>query len=143
MLDARRVAEHVRAQTDVSMGKNFEEKMAIVGAVKERLSSSQLIFSTQANGMTMKQVNDIRTTMPEGTTVMMVKNRMFKRAVGNSQFEVAKPTAVSSSNMWIFVDSDIKGSISAFKDWKKKYKKETGINNGVLDGNLYDDKQME
>lgn len=51
MLDARRVAEHVRAQTDVSMGKNFEEKMAIVGAVKERLSSSQLIFSTQANGV--------------------------------------------------------------------------------------------
>ena len=33
------------------MGKNFEQKMAIVKSVKERLSSTQLLFSLEASGV--------------------------------------------------------------------------------------------
>ena len=44
--------------------------------------------------MTMPQVTKLRTTMPEGTTVMMIKNRSFKKSVQKSEFEASSPTAV-------------------------------------------------
>ena len=45
--------------------------------------------------------------------------------------------------MWILIDEDIKGSITAFKDWKKTLKKETGMVGGVIEGNFYGEKQLE
>ena len=43
--------------------------------------------------MTMPQIKDLRNSLPEGSTLMMVKNRLLKRAIANGDFAPAEQLA--------------------------------------------------
>ena len=88
--------------------------------------------------------------MPEGSKAICIKNRLLKRVIAvwswlkchvvcreslqqrdgakltrevqGSEWEAATEVATGTNNMWIIVNDDVKGTITHFKDWKKKEK---------------------
>lgn len=123
---------------------SLEGKQARVAAVKELLDSSEMIFTVPAGSMTVGQTQTLRRSMPEGTTVVTVKNTLMKRAVEGTEYESAT-SLLKGPNMWFFIEEDIGASIKAFNAFTKETgKKESHpISGGVMESTVYDAKGVE
>ncbi|KAI0566630.1 Ribosomal protein L10 [Gracilaria domingensis] len=122
----------------VQMGSeaNIAQKSAIVDSVKERLSSSQMIFAVPLDGMKVSDVYSLRRELPEGTTAVTVKNSLMRRAIADSEWEVVGDF-LQQSNLWFFVNDDMKGSVAAYEKFAKSTKR-SGIKGGGFDGQQCD-----
>merc|ERR1712051_606223 len=91
-----------------------------------------------------KQVQTLRRSLPEGTTMSVVKNKLMKRAIDGTEYDAGE-TLLSGANMWFFIEEDIGGTIKAWNAFTKEAnKKETHtILGGVIDGQTYDSTQCE
>ena len=120
-------------------------KKAKVAVVKELLDTSQMIFSVPAGAMSVTESQSLRRSMPEGTTISVVKNTLMNRAVEGTEYEEATKTLLKGSNLWFFIEEDIGASIKAWNAFTKETaKKEThSILGGVVEGVMYDDKGVE
>ena len=110
-----------------------------------QLSASEMIFSVPSEGLTVSESAALRESMPEGTTVSLIKNKLMQRAIeGDGNWE---PTGelLKGTNMWFFVESDISGSLKAFKKFTKEYEKSetNSIKGGVMDGGALDPKAVD
>lgn len=119
-------------------------KAATVEGVKGLLESSEMIFTVPASSITVKQVQTLRRSLPEGTTMSVVKNKLMKRAIDGTEYDAGE-TLLSGANMWFFIEEDIGGTIKAWNAFTKEAnKKETHtILGGVIDGQTYDSTQCE
>merc|ERR1711937_421535 len=113
-----------------------------VEAVKGLLDTSQMIFTVPASSLTVSESQSLRRSMPEGTTISVVKNTLMKRAVEGTEYEEATSALLTGSNMWFFIEEDIGSSIKAWNAFTKETgKKETHqIIGGVVEGVEYDSK---
>lgn len=123
----------------------LEGKQEKVENVKGLLDSSQLIFTVPASSITVSESQTLRRSMPEGTTISVVKNTLMNRAVQGTEYEEATQDLLKGANMWIFIEEDIGASIKAWNAFTKETgKKEThGILGGVVEGTLYDAKGVD
>ena len=121
-----------------------EGKKEKVSKVKDLIDTSQMIFTVPASSITVSESESLRRSMPEGTTISVVKNTLMARAVEGTEYEAAT-SLLKGSNMWFFIEEDIGASIKAFNTFAKENdKKEThGIVGGVLEGAAYDAKGIE
>jgi hypothetical protein len=119
----------------IQMGKSLAQKKEIVGKVEKRISSAQLMFSLKLEKVTMPEINGLRNSLPAGTTAIVIKNRLLKRASSGTPWSATNSLG-KGSNVWVIVDDDVKGSIKAFKDWQKANKKDDGIIGGVVEGQV-------
>ena len=124
---------------------SLEGKQETVEKVKSLMESSEMVFTVPASALTVKEVESLRRSVPESTTVRVVKNKLFARAVEGTEFEDAASGLLKGANMWFFIEEDIGGSIKAFNKFTKENgKKEThGILGGMLEGAYYDASQVE
>ena len=78
--------------------------------------------------------------MPEGTTVALIKNTLMTRAIADTSAWEPAGSTLTGSNMWFFIESDIKGTLTAFKKFAKDAEKtETNIiKGGVIDSEFLD-----
>jgi len=122
----------------------LEGKKEKVTKVKELLDTSQMIFTVPADSITVAESQILRRSMPEGTTISVVKNTLMNRAVEGTDYEAAT-SLLKGSNMWFFIEEDIGASIKAFNEFAKDAeKKEThGIVGGVMEGVEYDTKGVD
>lgn len=116
-----------------------EGKKGTVAQVSDLLESAEMIFSIPANSLTVAESQSLRQSMPETTTVKVVKNKLMARALDGTQYSAATDM-LSGANMWFFVEEDINGSIKAYKSFCKDFgKKESHpLLGGVMDETLYD-----
>lgn len=116
-----------------------EGKEKIVAEVQELLETSEMIFTIPASSLTVSESQSLRQSVPEGTTVKVVKNKLMARALDGTQYSAATDM-LSGANMWFFVEEDINGSIKAYKSFVKDFgKKESHpLLGGVMDETLYD-----
>lgn len=119
---------------------NIAKKAEKVSAVKEKLEKCQMLFATSLSGLSVAQVYELRQKIPASTTCMTVKNSLMKRAIEESEWAHAGDFT-SGSNLWFFVEEDIKGSVETFKTFSKDLKREP-IKGGVFDGELCDEKKI-
>lgn len=133
---ARRVAPAMVSET------NIAAKAVKVEHVKEALESCLLMFNTPLEGLTVAQVRQLKNNLPEDTTAITVKNTLLKRAVEGTPWESASELAKQSS-MWIFVESDMKGSLKIYNDYMKEIGREAPIRGGVFDRTVYDNEGLE
>ena len=124
------------------MGKSLAQKKEIVTKVEKRISSAQLMFSLKLEKVTMPEINGLRNSLPAGTTAIVIKNRLLKRASSGTPWSATESLS-KGSNIWVVVDDDVKGSIKAFKDWQKANKKEDGILGGVVEGQVRTQNQQQ
>jgi len=110
-----------------------------VERMKGLLNSSQMIFTVPASSITVAQAQQLRRSLPEGTTATVVKNTVMERAVVGTEYEKAA-SLLKGANMWFFIEEDIGGTVKAWTTFvKENGKKEThGFLGGVLEGTLYD-----
>jgi len=122
-----------------------EGKAEKVKAVKELLDTSEMIFTVPASAMTVTESQILRRSMPEGTTISVVKNTLMGRAVEGTEYEEAAAGLLKGSNMWVFIEEDIGASVKAWNAFTKETgKKETHeIRGGVVEGVAYDSKGID
>lgn len=139
-----------RGQTQLFGGSSgyattVEGKAEKVEAVKGLLDSSQMIFTVPASSITVSESQTLRRSMPEGTTISVVKNTLMNRAVEGTEYEEATQNLLKGANMWFFIEEDIGASIKAWNAFTKETgKKEThSILGGVVEGTEYDAKGVE
>lgn len=119
---------------------NLAGKAGVIDTVEGLLADSSFLFSAPLPGLTVAQVSQLKNSMPESTKVMIVKNTLMRKAIAGSSFESAE-SLTSGSNMWFFVQGDIKETVEPFKAFAKanKFKSFTPLG-GVLDGEVFDNK---
>jgi len=122
----------------------LEGKKEKVERVKELLDSSEMIFTVPAGSMTVSETQDLRKSLPEGTVMSVVKNKLMARALEGTDYECASEM-LSGPNMWFFIEEDIGASIKAFNKFTKDYgKKESHpILGGSMEGVNYDSKGVD
>ena len=115
-----------------------------VERIKELLDKSQMIFSIPAGSMTVAQSGKLRRSMPEGTTVVVVKNTLMSRAIEGTEYGSAA-SLLKGPNMWFFIEEDISATMKAYNDFLKECnKKETHpLLGGVIEGVAYDSAGVE
>ena len=115
-----------------------------VARVKELLDTSQMIFTVPASSITVAESQTLRRSLPEGTTVSVVKNTLMNRAVQGTEFEAAT-SMLKGANMWFFIEDDIGGTIKAWKSFVKEAGKVDShpLVGGVIEGTEYDAKGVE
>mmetsp|Transcript_36218 Transcript_36218/g.87417 ORF Transcript_36218/g.87417 Transcript_36218/m.87417 type:complete len:215 (+) Transcript_36218:139-783(+) len=116
-----------------------EGKMETVSKVKELLDSSEMIFTVPASGITVSQVQSLRKSLPEGTTMSVVKNKLMNRAISGTDYEAAGEM-LKGANMWFFIEEDIGASVKSFNSFTKAeaLKESHSILGGTMDGTNYD-----
>lgn len=121
------------------MATTREGKEETVDKVKVLLDSSEMIFTVPASGISVSQVQTLRRSLPEGTTMRVVKNTLMKRAIEGTEYEVAGE-AIKGANMWFFIEEDIGGTVKAFNSFVEKEVEleELDIVGGTLEGTNYD-----
>ena len=114
-------------------------KEARVAGLKERIDASQMVFTCPAGGLTVAETQSLRRSLPEGSTVSVVKNTLMSRALEGTDYDVATELA-KGPNMWFFIEDDIGGTIKAFNSFTKDFdKKEThALIGGAMEGTIYD-----
>ena len=122
----------------------LEGKKKRVEQVKELLDTSQMIFTIPGGSMTVSQSQKLRQSMPEGTTIVTVKNTLMERALADTDYESAG-SLLKGPNTWFFIEEDIGASIKAFNAFtKEEGKKESHpILGGVMESTVYDTKGVE
>jgi large subunit ribosomal protein L10 len=82
--------------------------------------------------------------MPEGTQIIVVKNKLMEIAVRDTEFSAAT-SMLKGANMWFFIEEDIGSSIKAYNAFCKTYAKKEShpINGGVIDNTAYDGAGVE
>eukprot|EP00977_Amphora_coffeiformis_P027775 scaffold34641_cov156-Amphora_coffeaeformis.AAC.2 len=118
---------------------SLEGKKETVAQVQGLLENSDMIFSIPASSLTVAQSQKLRQSMPEGTTVKVIKNKLMARAIEGTDYTEASQM-LTGANMWFFVEEDISATIKAYKAFiKETGKKDThDIFGGVMDQTYYD-----
>mmetsp|Transcript_33377 Transcript_33377/g.68137 ORF Transcript_33377/g.68137 Transcript_33377/m.68137 type:complete len:215 (-) Transcript_33377:203-847(-) len=117
----------------------LDGKKSTVSRVKELLETSEMIFTVPAGSMTVSQTQTLRRSIPETTTMSVVKNKLMARALEGTDYEAAT-SMLAGPNMWFFVEDDISGTIKAFETFQKEEDKKEShpILGGAMEGIAYD-----
>ena len=137
-----------RGRSSLNMGGATGYSTTLVGKkervekVKSLLDSSEMLFTAPASGLTVAEVQQLRRSLPEGTTMSVIKNKLMKKACEGSEYEEATSGLLKGSNMWFFIEEDIGASVKAFNSFTKECDKKEShtILGGVLEGQAYDAK---
>ena len=143
------VAPNTRPETALFGGargvaSTLEGKKETVGQVKELIDTSAMIVTVPASGITVSQVQTLRRSLPEGTTMKVVKNKLMNRAIEGTEYEPASEM-LKGANMWFFIEEDIGGTVKSWNSFvKEEGLKEThSIMGGNIEGTNYDAKGVD
>lgn len=114
-------------------------KKETVEKVKGLLEQSDLVFSVPASAITVKQAQNLRRSLPDGTTCKVIKNKLMARAIVGTDYEPIGDALLTGANMWFFIEDDISGSIRVYNEFlKENNKREThDIIGGCMEGTVY------
>ena len=120
----------------------IEGKAAKVETVQGLLESSDFIFSVPASGISVAEVQTLRKSLPEGTTMSVIKNKLMMRACAGTDYEEATSDMLKGANMWFFIEEDIGATVKSFNKFTKEFSKKEShaIQSGVVEGVAYDAK---
>jgi len=123
----------------------LDGKKEKVEIVKNLIDSSEFVFSIPGDTLTVSQVQTLRRSLPETSTMTMIKNKLMARACTGTKYEEPTKSLLKGSNMWFFIEDDLGGTVKALKAFTKEAdKKETHmILGGIVDGIQYDSKGIE
>jgi large subunit ribosomal protein L10 len=118
------------------------KKEATIEELREKIASAKNLFFTNYAGLTVQQITKLRNELrKDGSTYGVVKNTLFKRAVGDelaSQLDeiLAGPTGV------VFAGEDPVGPAKAIKTFSDQTKP-VDVKAAYIDGKLVDAAQVQ
>jgi large subunit ribosomal protein L10 len=118
------------------------KKEATIEELREKIAGAKNLFFTNYAGLTVEQITKLRNELrKDGSTYGVVKNTLFKRAVGDelaSQLDdvLAGPTGV------VFAGADPVAPAKAIKTFSDSTKP-VGVKAAYIDGKLVDAAQVQ
>jgi len=114
-------------------------KAVKIDRIQTLLDTSEMIFTIPAGAMTVSQSQKLRRSLPETTTMSVVKNTLMSRALDGTDYANASEL-LQGPNMWFFIEDDISGTIKAFNAFTKETNKKEShpIRGGAMEGVVYD-----
>ncbi|KAF5184352.1 50S ribosomal protein L10 protein [Thalictrum thalictroides] len=114
------------------------KKEETVEVVKKHLENCYLVAGIKYKGLTVKQFEDLRNSLPESVKLVVVKNTLVGKAIEGTQWEALKP-CMKGMNAWMFVHTEeIPGALKPYRDFQKEKKLEDNDFTGaVFEGKYY------
>ncbi|MDG6100405.1 50S ribosomal protein L10, partial [Alteromonas sp. ZYF713] len=114
------------------------KKEETVESVKNQLENCHLIAGIKYKGFTVQQFQQLRTTFPESSKLIVAKNTLVFKAIEGTQWEALKP-CMKGMNAWLFVHSEeIPAAIKPFRTFQKEKKLEgNDFSGAVFEGKYY------
>eukprot|EP01018_Ginkgo_biloba_P010122 Gb_21730 [translate_table: standard] len=133
-LGTQRGAHLLRIESAISKNKKEET----VEKVKQQLENCSLVAGIKYTGLTVKQLQNFRKTLPESTKLVVAKNKLVGKAIEGTQWEALKP-CMKGMNAWMFVHTDeIPAALKPYRDFQKAEKlEENDFTGAVFEGKFY------
>ena len=97
-----------------------KKKEELVGVYKEQIDHSPALVLTRYKGITVPQINSLRTALGEtDTRYMIVKNTLLQIALKQAGREI-ESDIFEGPNAVVFVGEDIGKGVTALKDWIRR-----------------------
>lgn len=119
----------------------LDGKKATVSKVRELLEKSEMIIAVPASGIKVSKVQALRRSLPEGTAMQVVKNKLMSRAIEGTSYEPVGEKFLKGANMWFFIEEDIGGTVNSWNAFVKDagLKDTHTIYGGNIEGTNYDE----
>ncbi|KAJ8765921.1 hypothetical protein K2173_020437 [Erythroxylum novogranatense] len=123
------------------------KKEQTVETVKSQLENCYLIAAIKYTGLTVKQFQDLRRSLPETSKLIVAKNTLVYKAVVGTPWEALEP-CMKGMNAWLFVHSEeIPEAIKPYRAFQREKKLDgNDFTGAVFEGKFYgpsDFKQLE
>lgn len=114
------------------------KKEETIETVKQQLQDCHLIAGIKYKGFTVQQFQQLRTTFPENTKLIVAKNTLVLKAIEGTQWESLKP-CMKGMNAWLFVHSEeIPAALKPYRTFQKEKKlEENDFSGAVFEGKYY------
>ncbi|CAK9142953.1 unnamed protein product [Ilex paraguariensis] len=114
------------------------KKEETVETVKQQLEDCYLLAGIKYKGFTVKQFQELRTSLPESTKLIVAKNTLVLKAIEGTKWEALKP-CMKGMNAWLFVHSqEIPAAIKPYRSFQKEKKlEENDFSGAVFEGKFY------
>ncbi|MCC5914312.1 MAG: 50S ribosomal protein L10 [Balneolaceae bacterium] len=121
----------------------LSEKKAVVEEITEHLNSSNAVYVTNYNGMSVADMGKLRGKFREGNVRFKVyKNTMIKRAMDTiGGYEDLYPY-LHDQNGFAFVEEELAAPAKVLKDYIKDHNK-PGFKAALIDGDFYGEDQLD
>ncbi|XP_077245358.1 ribosomal protein L10 family protein [Tasmannia lanceolata] len=114
------------------------KKEETIETVKTQLENCYLIAGIKYKGLTVKQFQELRRSLPESVNLVVAKNTLVGKAIEGTQWEALKP-CMKGMNAWLFVHTEeIPGALKPYRSFQKEKKLEDNDFTGaVFEGKFY------
>lgn len=109
-----------------------------MATVKKHLEASHLVAGIKYQGLTVKQLQDLRATLPETVSLVVAKNSLVGKAVEGTPWEALAP-CLQGMNAWLFVRTEaIPDALKPYRAFQRDRKLEDNDFTGaVFEGRYY------
>ncbi|CAG9466877.1 unnamed protein product [Pedinophyceae sp. YPF-701] len=110
----------------VSCAVSRAQKEATVESLTELFNSSAAVMGVSYKGLTVREITDLRRSLPAGARLVVAKNNLVKLAAekavadGREDWKALAETRYTGDNAWFFADEEVIGK--AFKAFNKQSK---------------------
>ncbi|XP_074592081.1 large ribosomal subunit protein uL10c-like [Curcuma longa] len=106
--------------------------------VRRELENCQLLAGIWCHGLTVRQLQALRGSLPSTSKLIVAKNTLVEKAIAGTRWEPLQPCA-KGMNAWLFVHSDeIPPAIKPCRDFQREFKLALNDFTGaVFEGRLY------
>ncbi|XP_057486081.1 50S ribosomal protein L10, chloroplastic-like [Actinidia eriantha] len=120
------------------------KKEQTVETVKHHLQDCHLLAGIKYQGLTVKQFQDLRNSLPETTTLLVAKNTLVFKAIEGTEWEALKP-CMKGMNAWMFVHSEeIPAALKPYRSFQKEKKlEENDFSGAVFEGKFYPPEEFQ
>ncbi|KAK9123775.1 hypothetical protein Sjap_013377 [Stephania japonica] len=114
------------------------KKEETVETVKNHLENCHLVAGIKYKGLTVKQFQDLRRSLPSSVKLIVAKNRLVDKAIEGTPWAALKP-CMKGMNAWLFVHTEeIPGALKPYREFQKERKlEENDFSGAVFEGRFY------
>jgi large subunit ribosomal protein L10 len=125
------------------LGRNRENKAAVIADLKESLSDAQLAVVIDFQGLTVAEITDLRNRLrPAGAICKVSKNTFMEKAINGDENWSAMSNLLAGPSAFVVVNDNLSGAVKAYKEFQKATKK-TELRGGVMDGRALSKAEVE
>ncbi len=118
------------------MGRTLESKKQIVDELKSLLDEAEMALVLDYQGLTIKEMSDLRTRLEESSGVCKVtKNTLMRKAIDGDKAWSSLESLLTGTNAFVLVKGDVGGAVKAVQAFQKETKK-SETKGGLFEGKL-------
>jgi len=118
------------------MGRTLESKKQIVDELKSLLDQAEMALVLDYQGLSIKEMSDLRTRLEESSGVCKVtKNTLMRKAIDGDNAWSSLESLLTGTNAFVLVKGDVGAAVKAVQAFQKETKK-SETKGGLFEGKL-------